>query len=114
MNLHTHSYRLRSLCVLILGFLLIATQARARSAGEDESPRNEKEFASISLQIEERGAAKVTVSLARVPDDPAALKKSLSEALGFPLQVNNERGDSDQEDDVARWFLVLRQSEVEG
>jgi Zn-dependent protease with chaperone function len=106
MNAHSRSGLLRALCLLFLSLLFaFAQDVRAGGAEETEESLRVKEFASLHLQIDKHGAARVTFHLAFKPGDASALKKSLADTLGFPLQFRDERGGFDEEEQVQWWLL---------
>lgn len=108
MNLRPNSSHVRSLCLLVGGLLLVASQVFAQHTREDKSLRDEEgmyKSASLSLRVTGRGAATVMLALTSKPDDPAALEKSLSESLGFPLHVDDERRGYDEEENESWWLI---------
>ncbi|HEV2912727.1 MAG TPA: M48 family metalloprotease [Pyrinomonadaceae bacterium] len=105
MNSLSRPRRFRLLCLLLLASLISGAVAEARAAGGDEEPQEEETFASVNVRVDERGAARVRLLLAFRPDEAATLRQSLVESLGFPLEVDGEHGDFDEEEDAFWWSL---------
>jgi Zn-dependent protease with chaperone function len=105
MNTLSRPRRPKLLRLLLLSLLLAVVAAQARAAEGDEEMQDEKAFASINVRVDERGAAAVRLLLGFRPEDAAALRQSLAESMGFPLEVDSERGEFDEEEDAFWWSL---------
>ncbi|HSP63334.1 MAG TPA: hypothetical protein VLQ90_10165, partial [Pyrinomonadaceae bacterium] len=75
-----------------LFFLLIFPLASADLRAQDDDwfglVRNPREIASLSVQFDREGAAKVFLSVPHKLDDPTAIRQALIESFSFPLVID--------------------------
>ena len=84
----------RRLILLVPVFVISTLGLGARAQDRNDARPNPKEMASLSMQIEQDGEARIMLSLPGKLDDAGVMRQALSQSFSFPVTIEPARANA--------------------